>query len=164
MVIIPTLIAFFGGAPFVPTPMRAIRKILTHLNPKPNTTIYDIGCGDGRFIHEANIKYHTKGVGFELSLPVFLLAFLRKWITGSKAQVIFGNFRSHSLHNADIVYCYMLPATLKKFVPKFLKDLKPGTLVVSYAFHIDDWKPLETIPRDPEKAIATTWIYEIGKI
>jgi len=53
----------------------------------------------------------------------------------------------------------MLPKTLAKFQKKFDKELKKGTKVVSYAFHIGSWKPKKIIPKRGK--ISKIFIYEI---
>ena len=39
----------------------------------------------------------------------------------------------------------MLPALNIKLLPKLLRDLKPGTRIVSHAFAMGDWKPDQTL-------------------
>ena len=39
-----------GGAPWVPTPMSAIHKVLTMAEVGPADVVYDLGNGDGRMI------------------------------------------------------------------------------------------------------------------
>ncbi len=45
------------------------------------------------------------------------------------------------IHNATVVALYLLPDVNLRLRPKLLKDLKPGTRVVSHDFHMGDWKP-----------------------
>lgn len=163
LLFIPNLIAAISGAPFVPTPMRAVKHVLKAADIKKGARVYDIGCGDGRFVHFANKIYKADSVGFELDPFVFLLAKFRKIIWKSKALIYFGDFRRFKLNNADRIVCYMLPETLKKFVPKFERELKKGTKVVSYAFRIQGWKVTKKIPRNKKLNISPIWIYEIGK-
>lgn len=151
-------IAIFGGGPFVPTPMHAVHEVLKHAKIKKGEKVYDIGAGDGRFIHFAAKNYHADSIGFEIDPFVFFLAKLRQWFFGWKGKMIYGSFIKHSLKDADILICYMLPRTLKKFQKKFDKELKPETRIVSYAFSIGDWKPLKVVPR--KNKISRIFIYE----
>lgn len=159
----PTLIALVKGAPFVPTPLYAVRRMLKFAKIKPNEKIYDIGCGDGRLVHLASKLYHAQATGFELSPAIYLLAKICQLFWRTKAKIRFGDFRKHNLSDANVIVCYMLPATLKSFQSKFDKELKKGTRVVSYAFPIGDWKPVLTTKRVGEKNCAPIWMYEIGK-
>ena len=54
LILYPTLVALINGAPFVPTPMKAVNKMIEVANLKDGETIYDIGCGDGRIVHLAS--------------------------------------------------------------------------------------------------------------
>lgn len=152
-------ITIFGGGPFVPTPMKAVHKVLKYAEIKKGQKIYDIGAGDGRFIHFAEKDYQGKATGFELDPFVFFLAKLRQWIFGWKGKMIRDNFQNHNISDAKVVLCYMLPKTLAKFQKKFDKELKKGTKVVSYAFHIGSWKPKKIVPKHGK--ISKIFIYEI---
>lgn len=160
---IPSIVAFIVGAPFVPTPQKAVLKMLDLAKIKKGDKVYDIGCGDGRLVHTASKYYGASAVGFELSPPVYLLAKLRGLIQRSGAKIVFGDFRRHSLKDADVIVCYMLPNTMRNFRPKFEKEMKKGAKIVSYAFHIQDWTPIYNEPRNKELRMAPIWIYEIGK-
>lgn len=147
----------FGGGPFVPTPFKAVHKVLKHAGIKKGDKVYDIGAGDGRFVHFAAKDYKANAVGFELDPFVFFLAKLRQWIWRWKGEIIRGNFTKHNISDADVVICYMLPKTLAKFQKKFDKELKKGTKIVSYAFHIGTWIPKKIIPK--EGRLSKIFIY-----
>lgn len=152
-------ITIFGGGPFVPTPMKAVHKVLKAADIKKNDKIYDIGAGDGRFIHFAKNDYGANSIGFELDPFVYFIAKMRQWFWGWKGKMIRGNFLKHSIKDADVILCYMLPRTLAKFQKKFDKELKKGTKVVSYAFHIGTWTPYKRIPKRGK--ISQIFIYKI---
>jgi len=153
------LITIFGGGPFVPTPFIAVHKVLKAAKIKKNNKVYDLGAGDGRFVHFAAKDYGANAIGFELDPFVYFLSKIRRWFWNWQGKIIYGNFLKHDLSDADIIVCYLLPATLKKYQKKFDKELKKGTRVVSYAFHIGDWKPKKIIPRDDKT--HQIWIYEV---
>ena len=46
-----------------------------------------------------------------------------------------------SIGDATVVTLYLLPSVNLKLRPKLLKELKPGTRVVSHSFDMGDWKP-----------------------
>jgi hypothetical protein len=45
------------------------------------------------------------------------------------------------IHDATVVTLFLLNSVNEKLRPKLLKDLKPGTRVVSNTFGMSDWKP-----------------------
>lgn len=152
-------ITIFGGGPFIPTPFAAVHKVLKYAGIKKGDKVFDIGAGDGRFLHFAEKDYGAHATGFELDPFVYFIAKIRQWFWHWKGKIIRDNFTKHNLKNANIIVCYMLPRTLAKFQKKFDKELKKGTRVISYAFHIGDWKPKRIIPKT--KKFSKIFIYEI---
>jgi hypothetical protein len=45
------------------------------------------------------------------------------------------------IHSATVVALYLLPDVNLRLRPKLLKELKPGSRVVSNSFGMGDWKP-----------------------
>jgi len=154
------VVAFFGGGPFVPTPKKAVIKILKHAGIRKGDILYDIGAGDGRFLHYAEKLYGAKATGFEIDPFVYALARFKQLLFKWKGTMIRGDFRSYSLKDADIVICYMLPNTLKKYQEKFDKELHKGCKIISYTFHVGNWKPYKVIPKDPRTGIKRLYIYK----
>lgn len=153
-------LSFSGVAPFVPTPMRAVHKILKNAKIKKGDILYDLGAGDGRFLHFAEKDYGAKATGFEIDPGVFLYAKMKQWLLGWKGKMVRSKFQKQNINDADIIVCYMLPRTLKPLEKFFQKQIKNGTKVISYAFSIGDLKPKKIIPRDKAKRISKILIYE----
>lgn len=155
--VISFYITIFGGGPFVPTPIPSVKEVLKHANIKKGQKVYDIGAGDGRFIHYATRDYGANAVGFEMDPFVFLIAKIRQIFWKWQGKMIRSDFQKHSLRDADHIICYMMPKTLAKFQKKFDEDLKKGAKVISYAFHIGDWEPTKVIPKKGK--ISKIFIY-----
>lgn len=151
-------VTIFGGGPFVPTAMPAVHKVLKIAGIKKGQKVYDIGAGDGRFVHFATKDYGAIATGFEMDPSVYFIAKIRQWFWNWKGKIIRSNFERYSLKDADTIICYMMPKTLAKFQKKFDKELRKGTKIVSYAFHIGTWKPKKIIPK--EGKIAQIFIYQ----
>ncbi|MBI2634641.1 class I SAM-dependent methyltransferase [Candidatus Peregrinibacteria bacterium] len=152
-------ITIFGGGPFVPTPMDAVHKVLKEAGIKKGQKIYDIGAGDGRFLHFAEKDYGAISTGFEVDPFVFLIAKIRQIFWKWKGKIIFGSFFKQNFSKADIIFCYMLPRTMKKFHKTIMAGLKKKTKIVSYTFQIPDLKPSRIIPKKGK--ISKIFIYEI---
>lgn len=159
VILTPTIAALVNGAPFVPTPMKAVEKMLKIGKLKKGDKVYDIGCGDGRVVYMAAKKYGADATGFELSPFIYMLARIRHLFWRSKAKVKFANFKSKDLSDADVIFCYLLPDTLTKLEPKLSRELKPGARVISYAFPMAPWQEVKKHPRDDANSLGPIWEY-----
>ncbi len=161
------LIANIYGAPFIPTPTPAVRRMLELAKIKPGDVVVDIGCGDGRLAIMAAEVYHAQAFGFELSPPIYLYAKLRikfKKIK-TKALIAFKDSRYINLSDADAVVLFMVPDTLRDiWKKKFETELKPSARVISYAFSIQGWKPSHVEPPIKEENIGPIHVYRMSEI
>lgn len=101
--------------------------------------VYDLGCGDSEVLLFAARKYNSKGVGIEIDIPRLVISKLRVFKNGMGKLVTIkgGNFFNHNLSEASIVNVYLVPRTLERLKPKFLRELKKGTRIVSYRYKIN---------------------------
>lgn len=131
-----TLWPLIKGAPWIPTRMKKLREMLSLLDIRPDEVVYDLGCGDGRFMIKAVKKYKAKAVGIEINLLLYLWCQLLITILGlrRRIKIRYGNFFNLDLSDADVVICYLLQETNDKLEDKLLKELKPTARVISNSF------------------------------
>ena len=124
------------GAPWAPTPMGKVHRMLTLAKVGPDDLVYDLGCGDGRMIVTAARRYGSRAVGIEIDPLRYLWCQILITILGlrRRVQIIYGDFFTQDLSDANVVTCYLLPNTNKKLEGKFKRELRPGTRVVSNDF------------------------------
>lgn len=117
--------------------------------------IYDMGCGDGTALLTA-AKLGAKGVGVEIDPLRYLVAKVRFLLSkhAGKLTTERKNFFEVNLSEATVVFAYLIPKTLARLKPKFLKELKPGTRIVTFVYKID----LPLIASDEENEI---YVYKI---
>jgi hypothetical protein len=60
------------------------------------------------------------------------------------------------ISDATVVTLYLLPSLNLKLIPKFMKDLKPGTRIVSHSFDMGDWVPEQTVDVEGRKVYFWT--------
>jgi len=147
------LIATFGSmayagisaAPWYPTFRRNRRRALDMAEIKPGDKVYDLGCGSGWFIIEA-ARRGAESVGFELSLPAYLISKVRSWFTRGpgSAKVYFRNFWKANLSDADLIYVFLTPRVMPKLRAKLEKECRPGTRILCHAFPMPEWTSVRT--------------------
>ena len=106
----------FRGAQWVPTTMSTVNRMLSVADVGPDDLIYDLGCGDGRIIVAAARHFGARAVGIEIDPLRYLWCQLLITILGLRGQVkvLFGDFFSKDLSDADVVACFLLQVTNKK--------------------------------------------------
>jgi SAM-dependent methyltransferase len=133
-------ISIFGpglrGAPWVPTPMHLVHRMLAMAEVAPGDVVYDLGCGDGRLILAAAQDYGARAVGVEIDLLRYLWCRRRIIALGlqDRVQVIRGDLFEQDLSDADVVTCYLLQTTNDRLEGKLERELEPGARVVSHSF------------------------------
>ncbi|MFI5265667.1 MAG: SAM-dependent methyltransferase, partial [Candidatus Levyibacteriota bacterium] len=103
-------------------------------------TVYELGSGDGEFLLLAAFKTHAKCVGIEIDPLRYVIAQFRIKLSGLSSQITIKrkNFYDEDISPATVVYVYLLPRVVKQLTPKFKKELKKGTRVISYRYTISD--------------------------
>ncbi|MCK5793442.1 MAG: class I SAM-dependent methyltransferase [Anaerolineales bacterium] len=126
----------YKGSPWVPTSFKMVHKMLDLADLKPDELVYDLGSGDGRIAVIAARKYQARVVGIELNPLLWLWCQIIITILGlrSRVKVVLGNFYKQDLRSADVVACYLLPEAQKKLEDKLMRELRPGTRVVTNTF------------------------------
>ncbi len=133
---------------YVPTPPEVVDAMLTVAEVRQGDVLYDLGSGDGRIPITAVQKYNvTRATGIEINPERIEEAQANLKTAGVGDRVRFRNedLFEANFSDATVVTLYLLPALNIKLLPKLLKDLKPGTRIVSHAFAMGDWKPEQTL-------------------
>jgi len=136
ILILASIWSIKSAAPWLPTPMEIVHKMLKIADVGPNDVVYDLGCGDGRVVVTAARKYGARAVGIENNPLRYLWCQILVTILGlrKRAKIQFGDFFIKDLSEATVVICYLLQETNDRLGEKFLKELRPDTKVVSYVF------------------------------
>jgi precorrin-6B methylase 2 len=136
---------------YVPTPPEVVEAMLKVANVGKDDVLYDLGSGDGRIPVTAAQKYGVRrAVGIDIDPQRIKEANDNAKAAGVTDRV---TFRNEDLFQADfseatVVTLYLLDSLNEKLRPKLLRELKPGTRIVSHAFRMGDWKPEQTLEVD----------------
>lgn len=139
------IIGHLKGAPFVRSSRKKIEMMVAAAKIKPGEIVIDLGSGDGTLLIES-ARHGAKAIGVDIN--PFLVWYSRirvKWARfGGRVKIFREDFCNQSLKDADVVFLYLWPQTIEKLTTKLVSELKPGARVVSNAFPIPGWTPLES--------------------
>ena len=132
---------------FVPTPEEVVEAMLQVASVNKNDIVYDLGCGDGRIPVTAAKKYGARGVCVDIDPQRIKEATenVAKNNVGDRVRLLNADLFEVNLSEATVVTLYLLPSLNVKLMPKLMKELRPGTRIVSHAFDMGDWKPEKEI-------------------
>ncbi len=140
--IIFLFLAFVFGAPYVPSNTTASKAMIRLAKIKKGTRVYDLGCGDGRLLFQA-AKLGAIASGCDINPFLVLFIHLKALILNQSSSVTaqWRDMWKADISKSDVVFVYLLPWKMKQLQTKLLKELKPGTLVISNSFIFPSWKP-----------------------
>jgi protein-L-isoaspartate O-methyltransferase len=150
-------------APYLPTPMVVVERMLQLADLKPKEKMWDLGSGDGRIVIMAAQKFQADAMGVEFDYDLFhqSVAKIRELKLGN-AVILLGDIFDQDYSKADVLTIYLLPSSNEKLRPMLEKQLKKGARVVCHDFPIAGWKEskIETIDDDGEGRSHTLYLYQ----
>lgn len=134
-------LAFMTGAPFVPSTKTVSEEMINLAKITKGSTVYDLGSGDGRLLFASAQHGARKVVGLEINPYLVLFTNLKLFFSPWRQTVFcyWKNFWTADLHDADVVFVYLLPWKMERLKKKLEHDLKPGARVVSNSFIFPGW-------------------------
>ena len=129
--------------PYVPTTEEAVKAMLGLAGVTKNDVVYDLGCGDGRIVVSAAKNMGARGVGIDINPVRIAEARENAKKAGVEDLVRFeeNDLFEAKISEATVVTLFLLSNINLKLRPRLLKELKPGTRIVSNTFDMGDWKP-----------------------
>jgi SAM-dependent methyltransferase len=129
--------------PYEPTPPAVVDVMLTMANVRAGDVVYDLGCGDGRIVIAAVKTPGVRGVCVDID-PQRIAESRQNAAAAGVADRI--AFRTQDLFkarfdDATVVMLFLWPEINLKLRPRLLKQLRPGTRIVSHWHDMGDWKP-----------------------
>jgi len=129
--------------PYVPTKYPVVDEMLRLAGVTKDDLLYDLGCGDGRIVIGAAQKYGARGIGIDIDPDRIRES---KENAGrakveDKVEFIQQDLFQADFHRATVMTLYLLTSVNLRLRPKLLRELRPGTRVVSHNFGMDTWRP-----------------------
>lgn len=128
------------GAPYFPSLRPHLRAALKLLDLKKGQVVYDLGCGDGRFL-KAAAKKGIRAVGYELNPFMFAYSWLTTRRYRRLVKVRYGNFWRADLSDADAVFVFLLDKYMGRLDELIKKSGKKHLKLASHTFKIPGKKP-----------------------
>jgi len=112
----------------------------------PDDVVFDLGSGDGRIVILAAQKYGAAGVGIELEPSLVQLSrqVAQEGEVADKVRFVEGDLFTADINDATVV-TLSLSASVNARLESKLRQLRPGTRIVSRQFGIGEWLPDKTI-------------------
>ena len=129
--------------PYVPTKYPVVDEMLKLANVQKSDLLIDLGCGDGRIVVSAAQKCGARAIGVDIDPDRIQESQENVAKAGVKDHVKFiqGDLFQADVHEASVVSLYLLTSVNLKLRPRLIRELAPGTRVVSHNFGMDAWKP-----------------------
>ena len=126
-------------APWWRTNRKTARAICKLAGISKKDIVYDLGSGDGTFLITAAKEFDVKGMGIEIEPTRYFISKIRIILNNLSPKVMIKrkNFFDENLSEATVVVVYLVPKTLDLLLPKFEKELRKGTRIVSYKYQLN---------------------------
>jgi len=149
------------GGPYVPTPQVVVDEMLRIAKVGSDDFVVDLGSGDGRIVLTGATRHQASGMGVDIDGELVDLANAKAQSLGVAQRVQFHrqDVLAADLSRATVLTLYLLPGMMERLRPKLLKELTPGTRIVSHDFDFGEWKPDRSVDvQTPEKYdITGSW-------
>lgn len=159
-------------ARFEPSSPAVVDAMLSIADVTKEDMVYDLGCGDGRIVISAARKQGAHGVGVDID-PQLIQDSRRNAEKDGVSHLV--QFFEQDLVMTDIsaatvVMLYLSPGANLMLRPKLLKELEPGTRVVSHSHDMGEWRPDREVSVENHRIyswfvpseVSGTWSIEIG--
>ena len=121
-----------GTQDLIPTPMTAVRRVLSILKPTRSDVLIDAGAGDGRFVIEASKSYGCTAIGVEIDPQIVAVAKRNILRSRSRALLFHGDALNWDYSPATMVVIYQMPDLVNDIV----QQIPNGVKVASYMHDI----------------------------
>lgn len=150
-----------SGGPYVPTPQRVVDAMLGIAGVTDRDYVIDLGSGDGRIVITAAQKYGARGKGYDIDDELVGRSNVaaRKLNLEQRVRFEQRDVLQADIREATVITLYLLPEMMRALRARLLRELRPGTRIVSHDFDFGDWKPERTVSLDLDEKydVSGSW-------
>jgi protein-L-isoaspartate O-methyltransferase len=149
-----------NAGPYVPSPASAVSEMLALANIKPTDFVIDLGSGDGRIVLTAAKVYGASGFGVEIQDDLVVQSNEAAKQAGLADRVRFykQDLFTTDVSPATVLTMYLMPHTVDMLSPKLLRELRPGTRILSHDYPLGGWLHEKAMTFDLEDKIQITGV------
>ncbi len=145
------------------TPPETVNEMLRLAAIQPGDVLYDLGSGDGRIPIAAAKQYGVRAIGIEID-PKLIAEANENARQADVASLV--RFRNDDMFvvnysEANVVTLYLSEKLNLLLLPKLLRELRPGSRIVSHDFRMGDWKPEQTVRVPWGKGHRTVYLWTV---
>jgi len=140
-------------APYVGSFSRQLKFMKEELHLKPNKTLVDLGCGDGKALRFFSKNYKLKKLdGFEIKYIAYLRWKILNFIHHeTKVSIYLKSFLNIDLKKYDYIYVYLLPDQLARIEDRLFSNISKETIIISNSFQFSQNKPYKILQNNQNK-------------
>ena len=136
-------------APYEPTPLDVVDRMLALAAVKKADTLIDLGCGDGRIAIRAAQKFGARAIGVDIDPRRIEESNANAKAAGVERLTEFRveDALTTDLSNATVVTLFLGSEGNAKLRPRLQTQLRPGARIVSHAFSMGPGWTAERVER-----------------
>jgi hypothetical protein len=150
---------FRTQVPFYPSGP-AVSDAVAQLLPTGRVRMIDIGSGLGGLVLKlARSRPDAQFFGIELAPLPWLLSTLRARLSSNGCRFVRGDYELLDFGVYDVVFAYLSPAAMGALWVKAEREMRPGSMLISYEFLIHARTPDQTIVAKSMTAALYVWYF-----
>ena len=133
---------FRTQVPYYPSGKTAWAVVAGQLPEGRAVKVIDIGSGLGGLVLDlARRRPDAEVTGIELAPLPWMASWLRARFSRSRARFLLGDYEKLDFAGFDAVFAYLSPAAMTALWHKARREMRPGSMLMSYEFAIDGHPP-----------------------
>jgi ubiquinone/menaquinone biosynthesis C-methylase UbiE len=150
---------------FVPTPPETVDEMLRQARLRKGDVLFDLGSGDGRIPIAAAKQYGVRAVGIDIDAKLVAEATetAKREGVGDLVSFRLGDMFAADLSGATVVTLYLSDTLNVLLRPKLLRELRPGSRIVSHDFRMGDWPPEKTVRVPWKNLYRTVYVWTVPR-
>lgn len=127
--------------PYVPSPEFVVDRMLELGEIGKDDLVLDMGSGDGRIVITAAQRYGARGRGVEIDPELVAEARenARKAGVADRTAFVAEDMFKTEIADATVMTLYVLTASNLELRPRILREMQPGSRIVSHQFSMGAW-------------------------